>query len=156
MTVRLAANGTPCRDKMQARSRAIKVLDYAMSGPAGTAACETFVDALGLKTLFSSFMGKVPEFQHLSLRDIHDYICIRQAGSKKQMWGTQLPKIHHILSALFPHCCRILLQTLPRGYVCWPNSSRTTMKNPKSCLRSETQHRLGSKPWRRRLKTRRR
>ena len=43
---------------MQARSRAIKVLDYAMSGPAGTAACETFVDALGLKTLFSSFMGK--------------------------------------------------------------------------------------------------
>ncbi|KAI0771620.1 Catenin-beta-like protein [Trametes elegans] len=46
------------KDKMQARSRAIKVLDYAMSGPAGTAACETFVDALGLKTLFSSFMGK--------------------------------------------------------------------------------------------------
>ncbi|KAI9063252.1 DUF1716-domain-containing protein [Trametes sanguinea] len=46
------------KDKMQARSRAIKVLDYAMSGPAGTAACETFVEALGLKTLFSSFMGK--------------------------------------------------------------------------------------------------
>ncbi|KAI0375631.1 DUF1716-domain-containing protein [Pilatotrama ljubarskyi] len=45
------------KDKMQARSRAIKVLDYAMSGPAGTAACETFVEALGLKTLFSSFMG---------------------------------------------------------------------------------------------------
>ncbi|KAI0638180.1 DUF1716-domain-containing protein [Trametes polyzona] len=45
------------KDKMQARSRAIKVLDYAMSGPAGTAACETFVDALGLKTLFSTFMG---------------------------------------------------------------------------------------------------
>ncbi|KAI0335461.1 DUF1716-domain-containing protein [Cubamyces sp. BRFM 1775] len=45
------------KDKMQARSRAIKVLDYAMSGSAGTAACETFVEALGLKTLFSSFMG---------------------------------------------------------------------------------------------------
>ncbi|KAI0677614.1 Catenin-beta-like protein [Trametes maxima] len=45
------------KDKMQARSRAIKALDYAMSGPAGTAACETFVEALGLKTLFSSFMG---------------------------------------------------------------------------------------------------
>ncbi|KAI0750797.1 DUF1716-domain-containing protein [Daedaleopsis nitida] len=45
------------KDKMQARSRAIKVLDHAMSGPAGTTACETFVEALGLKTLFSSFMG---------------------------------------------------------------------------------------------------
>lgn len=51
------------RDKMQARSRAIKVLDYATSGPKGTAACETFVDALGLKTLFSSFMGKVNKKQ---------------------------------------------------------------------------------------------
>ncbi|TBU32778.1 Catenin-beta-like protein [Dichomitus squalens] len=51
------------KDKMQARSRAIKVLDYAMSGPAGTAACETFVDALGLKTLFSSFMGKANKKQ---------------------------------------------------------------------------------------------
>ncbi|KAI1795224.1 Catenin-beta-like protein [Ganoderma leucocontextum] len=51
------------KDKMIARSLAIKVLDYAMSGPAGTAACETFVDALGLKTLFSSFMGKANKKQ---------------------------------------------------------------------------------------------
>jgi beta-catenin-like protein 1 len=29
-----------------------------MSGYAGTASCETFVDALGLKTLFSALMGK--------------------------------------------------------------------------------------------------
>lgn len=50
---------TPHREKKQSRSRSIKVLDYAMSGPAGTACCETFVDALGLKTLFSTFMGKV-------------------------------------------------------------------------------------------------
>lgn len=44
---------------MQSRSRSIKVLDYAMSGATGTAACETFVEALGLKVLFSTFMGKV-------------------------------------------------------------------------------------------------
>ncbi|EPT03786.1 hypothetical protein FOMPIDRAFT_1046816 [Fomitopsis schrenkii] len=44
--------------KMQAKSRSIKVLDYAMSGPAGTSTCEVFVEALGLKTLFSTFMGK--------------------------------------------------------------------------------------------------
>ncbi len=30
-----------------------------MSGPDGTAACEAFIEALGLKTLFSVFMGKV-------------------------------------------------------------------------------------------------
>ncbi|KAI0081766.1 DUF1716-domain-containing protein [Panus rudis PR-1116 ss-1] len=46
------------KEKMQSRSRSIKVLDFAMSGPAGTAACETFVEALGLKNLFSTFMGK--------------------------------------------------------------------------------------------------
>jgi len=29
-----------------------------MSGPSGSTACETFVDALGLKSLFTTFMGK--------------------------------------------------------------------------------------------------
>lgn len=32
-----------------------------MSGPAGTASCEAFVEALGLKTLFSALMGKPPK-----------------------------------------------------------------------------------------------
>lgn len=44
---------------MQSRSKSIKVLDHAMSGAAGTEACETFVEAQGLKYLFSTFMGKV-------------------------------------------------------------------------------------------------
>ena len=47
------------REKKLARSRAIKALDYAMSGPSGSTACETFVDALGLKSLFTTFMGRV-------------------------------------------------------------------------------------------------
>ncbi|KAF8528671.1 DUF1716-domain-containing protein [Gautieria morchelliformis] len=46
------------KEKKQPRSRAIKVLDHALSGPTGTPVCEMFVEALGLKTLFSSFMGK--------------------------------------------------------------------------------------------------
>ncbi|KAJ8698451.1 hypothetical protein PTI98_005159 [Pleurotus ostreatus] len=46
------------KEKQQARSRSIKCLDYAMAGTTGTAMCEAFVDALGLKTLFSAFMGK--------------------------------------------------------------------------------------------------
>ncbi|KAJ3778827.1 Catenin-beta-like protein [Lentinula raphanica] len=46
------------KEKMDSRSRSIKTLDYAMSGPAGTATCQAFVDASGLKTLFSALMGK--------------------------------------------------------------------------------------------------
>ncbi|KIK68105.1 hypothetical protein GYMLUDRAFT_154602, partial [Collybiopsis luxurians FD-317 M1] len=51
------------KEKLQARSKAIKTLDYAMSGPAGTASCQAFIDALGLKTLFSTFMGKTSKKQ---------------------------------------------------------------------------------------------
>ena len=47
------------REKLQCRSRSIKVLDYAMSGAAGSPVCESFIEALGLKTLFSALMGKV-------------------------------------------------------------------------------------------------
>jgi len=47
------------REKMQSRSRSIKTLDYAMSGLGGSAICIAFVEVLGLKTLFSAFMGKV-------------------------------------------------------------------------------------------------
>jgi beta-catenin-like protein 1 len=44
---------------MEAKSRCIKVLDYAMSGPEGAPVCNAFVEALGLKTIFTAFMGKV-------------------------------------------------------------------------------------------------
>lgn len=47
------------KEKLQSRSRSIKTLDYAMSGSAGSALCEAFVEALGLKTLFSVLMGQV-------------------------------------------------------------------------------------------------
>lgn len=48
------------REKLLARSRAIKVLDHALAESSGTANCETFVvEAGGLKTLFAAFMGKV-------------------------------------------------------------------------------------------------
>ncbi|KAI0254679.1 DUF1716-domain-containing protein [Lactifluus subvellereus] len=46
------------KDKMQARSRAVKTLDHAMSGHTGTEACKVFVEASGLKYLFNAFMGK--------------------------------------------------------------------------------------------------
>lgn len=46
------------REKLQSKSRAIKTLDYAMSGAAGTVICANFVEVFGLKTLFAAFMGK--------------------------------------------------------------------------------------------------
>jgi len=53
------------KEKLQSRSRSIKTLDHAMSGVAGSAICETFIEALGLKTLFSAFMGKGAKKQKL-------------------------------------------------------------------------------------------
>lgn len=44
---------------MQSKSRAIKALDYAMSGTTSSGVCESFVEALGLKVLFAALMGKV-------------------------------------------------------------------------------------------------
>ncbi|WVQ85127.1 hypothetical protein IAT38_007292 [Cryptococcus sp. DSM 104549] len=46
------------KEKLLAKTRAIKVLNYALQGDAGSDSCERFVEALGLKTLFSAFMGK--------------------------------------------------------------------------------------------------
>ncbi|QRW01704.1 beta-catenin-like protein 1 [Ceratobasidium sp. AG-Ba] len=46
------------KENRASKSRAIKVLDYALAGPPGAANCVTFVEAMGLKTLFSAFMGK--------------------------------------------------------------------------------------------------
>lgn len=48
-----------CREKLLARTRSIKVLDYALQTEDGAANCERFVEMLGLKTFFSAFMGKV-------------------------------------------------------------------------------------------------
>lgn len=47
------------REKLLAKTRAIKVLSYAMQSEAGSNNCEKFVEVLGLKTFFPAFMGKV-------------------------------------------------------------------------------------------------
>ncbi|CAE6465415.1 unnamed protein product [Rhizoctonia solani] len=46
------------KENLASKSRAIKVLDYALSGPLGAANCAIFIEAMGLKPLFSAFMGK--------------------------------------------------------------------------------------------------
>ena len=47
-----------CKQKRVAYSSAVKALDFALTRC--PAACERFVDVLGLKTLFAAFMGKAP------------------------------------------------------------------------------------------------
>lgn len=79
---------------MQARSRSLKVLDYAMSGTDGTAACEVFVEALGLKTLFSTFMGKVSSPISKTLLALR---LLRRR--KRRLHQHQRPRMHHTRSA---------------------------------------------------------
>ncbi len=47
------------RERNMARLRAIKVLDYACQTEEGTNNCVKLIEAMGLKSLFSAFMGKV-------------------------------------------------------------------------------------------------
>ena len=49
-----------------ARSRGLKVLDFAVGGVGGGAIAEKLVDAGGLKVLFGMFMKKVPPLMSLS------------------------------------------------------------------------------------------
>ncbi|KAJ4478161.1 Catenin-beta-like protein [Lentinula aciculospora] len=96
------------KEKMESRTKSIKTLDYAMSGSAGTASCQAFIDALGLKTLFSAFMGK---------------------GAKKHKSATLLPAsedashILGIISSLFsnlpsdsPERIRLLTKFVENNY----------------------------------------
>ena len=55
-----------------------------MSGPAGTACCETFVEALGLKSLFATFMGK----------------AAGAAAAKRQQKATQHEDVAHTLGVV--------------------------------------------------------
>ncbi|KAJ7569069.1 hypothetical protein O6H91_01G059700 [Diphasiastrum complanatum] len=59
------------KQKRLAYGSAMKALDFAMTRC--TAACERFVDVLGLKTLFAAFMGKVPvRTKHKTDRSIEE------------------------------------------------------------------------------------
>lgn len=54
------------KEKALARTRAIKVLDYALQTADGADNCVRFVEAMGLKSLFNVFMGRVSTTHHLA------------------------------------------------------------------------------------------
>lgn len=82
-----------------ARTRAIKVMDYAMQTDDGSAACERFVDSLGLKSLFSAFMGRVGVPDHL-VANLMRLTREQAEGKKKKAVGLTFEDDEHILSIL--------------------------------------------------------
>jgi hypothetical protein len=73
------------KEKKLAKSRSIKVLDYAMSGSSSAAAanCERFVESLGLKTLFPALMAKVFSSSFREMVRAHELIANPFVALKK-------------------------------------------------------------------------
>lgn len=77
-----------------------------MSGFHGSATCAAFVEALGLKTLFSAFMGKARVFSNLSEYSAHS---LRSQAQKKRNASVPFSEdLSHILGIILS-----LLTSLP-------------------------------------------
>ena len=53
------------REKKLSRCSALKVLDYAMTGPEGGDNCNKFIEILGLRNLFPLFMKVIILFTNI-------------------------------------------------------------------------------------------
>lgn len=76
-----------------------------MSGPAGSDLCASFVEALGLKTLFSALMGKVHSELVVSVCCSHRPL---QASKKQKVTALASEDLSHILGIILS-----LLSNLP-------------------------------------------
>lgn len=115
------------RSKLESKSRSIKVLDYAMSGTAGSSICEAFVEALGLKTLFMTFMGKVCMYELLNLV-LFLIVFSHQNDKKNRILKRQHQRICHISSASYPLYYRICHPSLLAEYDYLRNSWKKSMR----------------------------
>lgn len=73
------------RERKESRSCALKVLDYAMTGPEGKDNCDKFVEILGLRTLFPLFM-KTPSKQkrgEYTAEEHEEHVCASIASLLK-------------------------------------------------------------------------
>lgn len=62
-----------------------------MSGPAGSEVCSNFVEALGLKTLFSALMGKVHSGLVVPTHRLQTVIGFKKAESDSTSFGGHFP-----------------------------------------------------------------
>lgn len=95
-----------------ARTRAIKVLNYAMQTEDGTVNCERFVELLGLKTFFSAFMGKVSS-RLMSCAIV--LITIQGDAKRRKLGATSLfEDEEHLLGMLVSLFTNLASDTPPR------------------------------------------
>ena len=104
------ANGY--REKMLAKTRAIKVLSYAMQSEQGAANCEKFVEVLGLKTFFPAFMGKAS----CPLHNFPTKKLTKQGDGKKKKLGatSSFDDEEHLLGILVSLFTNLESDTPPR------------------------------------------
>jgi hypothetical protein len=104
-------NDLMSREKLLAKTRAIKVLSYAMQTEAGAANCEKFVEVLGLKTFFPAFMGKVSSQFHT----VWYRAKVQGEGKKKKLGATSsFEDEEHLLGILVSLFTNLESDTPPR------------------------------------------
>jgi hypothetical protein len=133
------------KEKKLSRTRAIKTLDHALQGTAGIPLCEKFVEMLGLKTLFSAFMGKVrarplpsPSFSLSSRSSLsrEDELTRRRnrAQAKSPNWRRRPPlrarltRTSNTSCPSSPPCSPPSPPTRPPVCAFYPNLSKTSMR----------------------------
>lgn len=87
------------REKKMSRESALKVLDYATTGPEGKANCDKFVEILGLRTLFPLFM-KTPNKNKRkghSAEEHEEHVCSIVASLLKNCGEGQRQRIFNKL-----------------------------------------------------------
>lgn len=102
------------KDKMLARQRAIKVLDHALTGDAGTEACERFVEVLGLKSLFSAFMDKVGAIGCTAGSLLILFFVQGEGKEKKKASHLTSEDEEHILSIMVALLTNLASDSIPR------------------------------------------
>lgn len=114
------------KEKGLARSRSVKVLDFALQTEEGADNCVRFVESMGLKSLFNVFMGKVS----LIALGIGTRTDDPGRAPRNPSWRHQLP-----LSKTRSTFCRssrrsspIWPQTRRLGSACWPSLWKTITK----------------------------
>jgi beta-catenin-like protein 1 len=84
------------REKKLSRNGALKVLDYACSGPDGKENCMKFIDILGLRTIFPLFMKtpKKNKQRTVSSEEFEEHVCSIIASMLRNTKGSQKTRLH--------------------------------------------------------------
>lgn len=83
------------RERKLSRNGALKVLDYACSGPDGKENCTKFIEILGLRTVFPLFMKtpKKNKQRSISLEEFEEHVCSIIASMLRNTKGSQKQRL---------------------------------------------------------------